>query len=127
MSANEAERHLRLEQQPFGDEVREAMRRRTDKWWSFVAVGVAWLIVSASSVVVRPELRSGRRLGRVPQSPACSVAAHPIALERVCFDRRQDLLRLQGPSRIRRLPGHGRPSWAFRPEAGGLDKRPALS
>jgi hypothetical protein len=55
MSANEAESHLTLEQQPFGDDVREAMRRWTDKWWWFVAVGVAWLIVSASSVVGRPE------------------------------------------------------------------------
>lgn len=47
MSANEAERRLTLETQRFGDEVRQAMGRWTDRWWWFIAVGVAWLVVSA--------------------------------------------------------------------------------
>jgi uncharacterized membrane protein HdeD (DUF308 family) len=46
MGTGDLRREVTLEEQRFGDEARQAVRRWTDKWWVFVVVGVAWLLVS---------------------------------------------------------------------------------
>lgn len=43
----DAERRITLPTQGLAHDMREAMRRWTDMWWVFVAVGIAWMIVSA--------------------------------------------------------------------------------
>jgi len=61
MSMSDMERRRILEQQRFGDEVRSAMRRWTDKWWVLVVLGVAWLLVSL--LVLRFDTTSLKTVG----------------------------------------------------------------
>jgi uncharacterized membrane protein HdeD (DUF308 family) len=46
MSMSDIERRSTLETQRIGDEMRDAVKRWTDKWWIFAVVGVAWLLVA---------------------------------------------------------------------------------
>jgi uncharacterized membrane protein HdeD (DUF308 family) len=46
MSVSEPERPRTLDPQRFGEDARAQMRRWTDKWWIFVLVGIAWVVVS---------------------------------------------------------------------------------
>lgn len=61
MSMSDMERRRILEQQRFGDEVRSAMRRWTDKWWVLVVLGVAWMLVSL--LVLRFDTTSLKTVG----------------------------------------------------------------
>jgi uncharacterized membrane protein HdeD (DUF308 family) len=58
---SDMERRRILEQQRFGDEVRSAMRRWTDKWWVLVVLGVAWMLVSL--LVLRFDTTSLKTVG----------------------------------------------------------------
>jgi uncharacterized membrane protein HdeD (DUF308 family) len=57
----EAERRITLPTHGPADDIREAMRRWTDMWWVFVAVGIAWMIVSA--LVLRMDTASRTTIG----------------------------------------------------------------